>query len=1228
MGRRAVSPRIISVALFCCTVLGAQTAQKSFEQSGTVPGAWRAGAANAEMLVLPNGFILRKGTVTRRLRWDASMALNTLEPEQSLPVIGYELDGPTGQGMPLARAERIRAVGRRGISVLYYFGPRGLEFNIELEPSAQPRRIQLTSADGDLSVDNRGRISIDGEELALKPVGWTVDAKGQRRLVHTAAELGGARQVTFKAAKFDHTQRLVIDPVMTYASYFGGSNSESALLFRELADKSILIVGNTRSVDLPQGVDLNGILMQPNGPWNNQQCFVARLAPASKQIIFVSYFGGSGFNNCTGADVDRQGRILLTGVTEGSPTLATSNAQHPAASYVVDGFLARISADGKTLDYATYLDLNLTSGSIFIQAGPADTAYLGLACTGCYAPGVSQQTPSTLVLLRYNIASRTFDQTTSFGSGILNGMAVSPAGGVYLFGSTSSSLMPANQIQTAPPVSGASAGFVTGVTPDFGAVLFSSYLGGQKGNTNIQSIFFNADGSLWLSGMADQGSIPNLQPARPFQSPYFTSPFAVQVLPGTPSFSRGFLAGGYGLGSLTAANGIVLADGRYCLATYGPDSISSMGGAATGGTGNVPLMGCLNDAGNDFQTITPTGTNYQATEQTLLAPSQAGGVWSLQVYEVGFPDVVPFDFKAGAIQPYPHPAASGYNAQNLVLRYFDLSTPPPALINPQPMQLSALQSNFTSSVNLAGSNFSQGMQISIDGNLYPLTVTGPTTATLNYRSAAVNLAGNVLNLAAGNYTGYLVIPTQPQPLTSAPFSVIVNNLVPAFQPFTPTSNPLTFTVSPPVYNDSQALWNGTPLPITPGPTSGTMQVQIPPDLGAPGTGQFTLINQPPGGGVQTETVSIQTTASGIVGGSDPAPIRIPASFFQVDKTREVLYTLADAGAQWTLSAWALPGGSQIQSISIPKNGAGSAVDFALSGDGSLLWMIDDQLRITRFQTTTLSQDLTFQVATDAPRPQNSSAETRQRLRTLADSPGSILLVTPAGRMVVYDGNEPRPYTTTEFPDPNITVMDPVLATSSYVYALQQPNVYHEVPCLARYPVDGLGFGPPEDFCNPGADWGKYPEMKVYAGTLVLENSAGAFGIQQEPDVFDDMRLAGSYDTLHNLIATANIATFNFNTRAATYQINLARLDTAQPLGHYPRTTVLNAYPSQFTFLDDGTMVYFESPSLTSGGDVAVVPQWASASQQSAGTSAFISNAGERNPPHGAAGNSQLLHRPR
>jgi len=150
-----------------------------------------------------------------------------------------------------------------------------------------------------------------------------------------------------------------------------------------------------------------------------------------------------------------------------------------------------------------------------------------------------------------------------------------------------------------------------------------------------------------------------------------------------------------------------------------------------------------------------------------------------------------------------------------------------------------------------------------------------------------------------------------------------------------------------------------------------------------------------------------------------------------------------------------------------------------------------------------------------------------------------------------------------------------------------------VPCVARFPMDALGVGAPQDFCNLGFAWGAYPEMQTYSGTLVLADASGAYAISTTPGVTGEILLPGGFDFPDNVMATPYGLTFNLTTRATTERILFSNLSTGAWIGDYPARAVLNAV-GRIIFLSDGTLIFGEPSSASPS--VAIVPHWQSAMQ--------------------------------
>jgi hypothetical protein len=1171
MGCNPIDRLVLAGLLLTGTVIGASSQpDRLFEESPALNGSWRSRGIDGAMSVSEAGFAVGP----HRFRW-TGFSLTELRPEDSVESHSILLT----PYRVLRRATRLRAENQaHTVSILYYVGDRGPEFDIEIEPMTNLPALRLSADDGEFSIDTSGALKFNGAVFLLKPV-----ATGAR--VHY--RLNGPRTVIFDIASQNRHRRIVIDPVVTFATYLGGSSGDGATFIHELPDGSIVMVGVAGSTDAPQAVELTGIAMEPPAGGTLRNCFIEKLAPGASKIVFLDYFGGPASVECQSADVDQNGRVLIAGTLFAGGNITTPNAQYPSPPIMPPNsypdFLARISADGQQLDYSTYLYLTQNAPTPSLAAGPGDEVYLAFTCgNNCQqlppVAGVAQAT-GDIAVIGYNIAQASPNLMTLYGGsqdGVV-GVTIAPSGDVFIFGSTSSTNLPLlNPLQNQlPPVFNATGGFVASFSANLQSLHFSTYLGGQNGMMSLASLIFTSTGTIRASGGAYEGAIPGTQAVE--SAPLWYSPFSVEFAPGDAGFRSAFLAGGgYFSGPGLASSAFPLASGVNCLvingdwATIPPASIPFT--TTTYPTQVLgPFLACLNAQNNGFQIITETNSS-------TVAPSQKGGVWAQGN------GTIPADLLPGSLQP------SG----DMVLRYIDLGTPKPVLGTPAPLSIVAVSpyepSNLYYSVSLSGKNFALGMYLSLGNISLPLSITDSENATL--------LVSTASNLEAGNYMGQFVIPTQPQAVASDPFPVVVTNQMPAAQPFGPGTSAGAFSVGPPVYPTSQVTWQGQAVPVS--QTSSGLAVQIPLALLQPGVATLALTNPPPGGGVQTQSFQISNSGTATPLGPLPSGNSFPAAFFTVDKQREILYTISQQFASNdTLTAYQLPSGTQIAMTTIPEGTSSQVLDLEISANGAYLYVADDQLRITRYETNGFTQDFQIQIANDAiPLPDGKPAA-GFAVRPFTDTPDAFVVATPGGQLVVYDGAQPRPYTTTDFPSLDIPVFDTVLASSSYLYAVERPNVLRGsnplvVPCVARFPMDAFGLGAPQDFCNLGFEWGTYPEMQTYSGTLGLADASGAYAVNTSPDVTGEILLSAGFDFADNVMATPYGLTFNLTTRATTERILFSNLTTGAWIGDYPAQSVLIGAVGKIIFLSDGTLIFSMTSSASS--NVTIVPNWLSAMQ--------------------------------
>jgi hypothetical protein len=142
-----------------------------------------------------------------------------------------------------------------GIDAVFHGHEGELRYDFHIAPGIDPRRISL-AFDGvtDLSLADNGNLVLTtgaGEILHRAPVAYQ-DIDGARVNIDAGFEIGKDHEVLFALADYDRTQPLIIDPVISYSTFFGGSGNDSGRSVRiDPVDRTIVVTGSTDSLDFP-----------------------------------------------------------------------------------------------------------------------------------------------------------------------------------------------------------------------------------------------------------------------------------------------------------------------------------------------------------------------------------------------------------------------------------------------------------------------------------------------------------------------------------------------------------------------------------------------------------------------------------------------------------------------------------------------------------------------------------------------------------------------------------------------------------------------------------------------------------------------------------------------------------------------------------------------------------------------------------------------------------------
>jgi Beta-propeller repeat len=267
-----------------------------------------------------------------------------------------------------------------GVDLVFYGNGGRLEYDFIVSPGADPSAISFTfvsdmkaekmHSGSSLRLEPNGDLSLTttaGDVRLHRPVIYQ-EQNGEKHTIPGGYELKADGSIGFRLARFDATRPLVIDPVLSFSTFLGGTEVDSATAIAIDSFDNIYVAGTTSSSNFPltAGGFQQTFADDVTQCTTTQQCsdaFVSKLSPDGSTLIYSTYLGGRGVDSINGIAVDSSGNAYVTGFTEsldfpgvdansfqGSFTTGTC-----AFDECSDAFLAMLNNEGSGILYSTYL---------------------------------------------------------------------------------------------------------------------------------------------------------------------------------------------------------------------------------------------------------------------------------------------------------------------------------------------------------------------------------------------------------------------------------------------------------------------------------------------------------------------------------------------------------------------------------------------------------------------------------------------------------------------------------------------------------------------------------------------------------------------------------------------------------------------------------------------------------------------------------------------------------
>ncbi|MGC9973542.1 MAG: SBBP repeat-containing protein [Bryobacteraceae bacterium] len=527
-----------------------------------------------------------------------------------------------------------------GVDLVFYGNQRQLEYDFVVAPGADPSRIAWRIDGARASVDAEGNLALNapnGPASFKKPVLYQMDGN-KKTSVEGSFEVAG-NQIRFRLGGYDHSRALIIDPVLSYASYLGGAGTDQIGYATDNARNgtsqglavdsagSAYVTGNTLSIDFPtknpyQGAPPTKQQGVPPGQWAT--AFVTKFSPDGSSLVYSTYLGGNGAERAYAIAVDSSNSAYVTGLTYSTDFPITPGAYQTVCAPIPNntgiGFAA---ANCNAFDWNVFVT----------KLNPAGTGLVYSTFLGGYG-------------------------NWAYGTAI----AVDGAGRAYVAGNEDDICSTSYTFQSCfPTTSGAVIGgdkpggrsaqyaFVAVFDPTGAHLLYSTLFGDLNysggGDAWATGIAVDANGYFYLVGETKAGRLPTTAGViQPTSGPLDSGGLFVQAW-------RGFIAK---FNPVTSSGGASQAYGTY-LGGHTGNLGDYISGIAIDSASNAYVVGYTNSKDfpvtqGAYSTVCgPSGGTCAAAHVTKLNPSATSILWSTYVGDatVGGSDAV---FFTGPIQ--------------------------------------------------------------------------------------------------------------------------------------------------------------------------------------------------------------------------------------------------------------------------------------------------------------------------------------------------------------------------------------------------------------------------------------------------------------------------------------------------------------------------------------------------------------------------------------------------
>jgi len=385
------------------------------------------------------------------------------------------------------------------------YGAAGIKYDFIVHPGGNVADIQLQYNGA------TGLALKDGALVATTPMGTLTEAAPYTYMATTGKALASSYVLHGNVLGYDvattyvAAQPIVIDPTLTWATYYGGTGTASGEGVNDIctdASGNVYMAMATTSSNMAT----IGAHQTSYGGNNQKDALIVKFNTAG-QLQWATYYGGPTTDIARAITCDATGNVYFAGVTNATTGIATTGAYITTAPSN-PGMLVKLNSAG-VRQWGTYFHADIWdvcydnfSNSLYLVSSAGASLGGGIATTGAYQTGSGNTS-----FFRFTTAGAKV--WGSFYNGDLFRVVADGQGSIYLAGSTNGTAGIVTTGAYKTTLSSTYDAFLTRFTTA-GNQVWGTLFGGAAGNPT-EDFFWgmctDGDGNIYAAGSATSNTL-------------------------------------------------------------------------------------------------------------------------------------------------------------------------------------------------------------------------------------------------------------------------------------------------------------------------------------------------------------------------------------------------------------------------------------------------------------------------------------------------------------------------------------------------------------------------------------------------------------------------------------------------------------------------------------------------------------------------------------------------